>query len=102
MTKEIKISRAYCVELGRNVEIEEAHYESVKDGQPHKIFNFLCTDPVCQQRGVRVIGVAYHQVFSQRKVTPYFRRERKNKQNLNEHHEECEWFLDDAGNHPLN
>ncbi|SUA61583.1 Uncharacterised protein [Oligella urethralis] len=65
-------------------------------GQPHKIFNFLCTDPVCQQRGVRVIGVAYHQVFSQRKVTPYFRRERKNKQNLNEHHEECEWFLDDA------
>ena len=91
MSREIKISRAFCVELGKNVDIDEIHHESIKDGTPHKRFNFLCTDPICQENGVRIVGVAYDKLPSQRKVLPYFRRDREGQSN---HHPECEWFRD--------
>lgn len=89
MPTETKITRAYCIELEKNLTINEAYYESTKNGLPHKKLSFLCTDKNCQERGVKIIGVVYDKLPSERKVVPYFRRDHKGI----DHHNECEWFL---------
>lgn len=57
--RKVKITEAYCVELGDVVDIYRAHEESMRGGAPYKRFEFLCSDPRCREKGVKIIGVNY-------------------------------------------
>lgn len=86
--KKIKITEAYCVELGEVIDIDRAHEESMNRGVPYPRFEFLCSDAKCRQGGVKIIGVGYHKPVSQQQNTMHFREN-----SFYEHDSECEWVI---------
>lgn len=84
----MRIDVAYCVELGRIVDIQEACNEFFSQKAVGK-FSFLCSDPRCRNSragGVRVIGVNHYRMPEEGKVfkSPHYRE-------LDEHIPTCEW-----------
>lgn len=89
----IRIDVAYCVELNRTVDIQEACQEFA-DQQEHKKFHFLCSDPACRNSkvdGVRVIGVNHYKSPEEQEVSnsAHYRVQ-------DEHINTCEWMELDA------
>lgn len=70
MTSKKSVDLAYCVELRRNVYIDEARSEFFYQSA-HKDFHFLCTDPGClQPDGNRTQILATHYKLSPNEATP--------------------------------
>ncbi|MDO1509520.1 MULTISPECIES: hypothetical protein [unclassified Neisseria] len=86
--RKVKITEAYCVELGDVVDIDRAHEESMRGGAPYKRFEFLCSDPRCREKGVKIIGVNYDKPISQQQNAMHFRENHEYK-----HHPDCEWVI---------
>ena len=68
--KKIKITEAYCVELDKVVEIEEAHTASMENNWMR--FKFLCSSEKCRQQEVPITGVTYNQPLSEQKKNDAF------------------------------
>lgn len=87
MSTKTKITYAYCLNLNRNVTIDEAYNESTAT-VPSRIFKFSCIDSRCRDRGVEITAVGYDKLPSQRKVSCHFKQHssplKKN------HHPDCE------------
>lgn len=83
------ILRAYCVEIGRVVNIDEARQAFLALNPRPKKLNFLCSTPACRKKSVRVTGVNYW--FSaetgKKHVAAHFRE-------CDEHIPGCEWLAD--------
>lgn len=86
----MRIDKAYCEELGREVDIEEACMEFACQDKVGK-FHFLCTDPVCRNHGVRVSAINHNKVAEDTPLkSPHFRL-------WDIHSPQCEWMeLDEA------
>lgn len=84
--KKIKITAAYCVELGKIVSIEEAHSASMERNGAE--FQFLCSSKECCQQKIPVTGVNYYKPLSKQYRTMHFRDNTRYT-----HHENCEWAL---------
>jgi hypothetical protein len=83
----MQIERAYCVELGRVVDIYEAREFYFRQTPPRKRFQFLCSDKKCREaNNTQVTGVNYHKLAeeSSHSVRPHFRENTK-------HILDCEW-----------
>ena len=80
------IERAWCVELGRVVSINEARRELVGGTDTTSRFTFLCSDERCRAHGTRVTGVNYWRPAQEadKYRAAHFRE-------LDEHLEGCEW-----------
>lgn len=91
------ILRAYCVEIGRVVNIDEARQAFLALNPRPKKLNFLCSTPACRKKSVRVTGVNYW--FSaetgKKHVAAHFRE-------CDGHIAGCEWLSDipSVGNSP--
>lgn len=98
MSSEISITRAYCVELDREVTISEARLEYLALEFPPAKFRFLCSDPNCWDGadgpGVMIVGANYRTPAEHgaKYRTPYFRREPRS----SEHRDGCMWITCDA------
>lgn len=89
----MRIDVAYCVELNRVVDIQDACQEFAAQDKATK-FHFLCSDPTCRNSktgGVRVIGVNHYKSPEEDKVfkTPHYREQ-------DDHIKSCEWMELDA------
>ncbi|MET3136033.1 hypothetical protein AAKU61_000371 [Undibacterium sp. GrIS 1.2] len=73
MTKAV----GYCVELERNITLEEAHIEFFKQPEgKRKRFTFWCGDPKCRNEKITlVVAALYDRVdaFGEKFKSPYFR-----------------------------
>lgn len=81
------IERAYCVELGRVVNIYEARDYFFRQAPPRRRFQFLCSDANCRvAKGTKVTGVNYDKLIEENDqyVKPHFREN-------TEHLPDCEW-----------
>lgn len=85
----MRIEKAFCVELDRIVDIEQAR-EAYFAQNPQKRFTFLCSDEQCRSSnpgiGVRVSGVNYDKLPAVDEIfkTPHFRQ-------LDVHSPSCYW-----------
>lgn len=81
-----KILEAYCVELDRVVDIEEAEDAYFAQPEPRTRFTFLCSDETCRSLAQPpfITGVNYSNKHSEK--APHFRR---NKEYTHSH--ECIW-----------
>jgi hypothetical protein len=90
----LRIDLAYCVELSRVVDIQEACIEFFSQSTRKK-FNFLCSDPVCRKLDVRVTAVNHYRIPEEDDtvfMSPHYRL-------LDDHHVTCEWMQLDAALH---
>lgn len=105
----MKIGKAYCRELGRTVDIEEAGIHYFAQIQPRDRFSFYCSSPECELMPVKVeiLGVNYRRVpidLEGRDAPeladegseeddpvhdPYYRTKIGH-----EHSDECQWMID--------
>lgn len=69
---------AYCIQLGRNVDIFEARSEFFDQDEPKKRFDFLCSNKDCREIGVKMVGVNYDKLPKERKVSPHFKYQSRN------------------------
>lgn len=86
MSRTLRIDVAYCVELGRNVDIQEACAEFFYQNQYDR-FSFLCSDETCRKskpNGVRVIGVNHYRLPSELIKSPHYREQ-------DSHAYDCYW-----------
>ncbi|WP_434779314.1 hypothetical protein [Neisseria sp. Ec49-e6-T10] len=84
--KKIKITAAYCVQLDKVVDIEEAHAASMeRNGEK---LDFFCSSVECRLQEVPIIGVNHNVPLSEHKKAMHFRENTYYK-----HHENCEWVL---------
>lgn len=86
MSKHLRIDVAYCVELKKIVDIQEACSEFFNQ-EEHKKFHFLCSDERCRssrEGGVRVTAVNHYRIPSEQHMSPHYREH-------DEHAEECYW-----------
>jgi hypothetical protein len=81
-----RIERAFCVELGRVVTIDEARRYFVR-GQDIEAYHFECSHPACAGLGVRIAGVNYRFSAGERPklMTNHFRR-------LDDHSLSCTYY----------
>lgn len=84
--KSLRIDVAYCIELGRVVDIQEACAEFFNQSKYTK-FHFLCSDEKCRdsrKNGVRVTAVNHNRLPTERKQSPHYRV-------WDSHTENCYW-----------
>ncbi len=83
----LTIRKAYCVELGRVVNIAEARREFLNMATLVPRFTFLCQSKACADHRVVVIGVSYRVLAKDapKHVTAHFRKH-------NEHCAGCDWI----------
>lgn len=90
----LEILEAYCVELGRAVDIYEAQEEYFAlPGPVKKRFEFRCSDQNCRlERNPLVVGANYHKDAeeSEKYRQPYFKSHEKHP-----HSGQCMWVLSD-------
>ena len=89
----MKISKAYCVELSRSINIIDARNAFFEQIPPRKRFLFHCSSPECQALGgVVITGVNYDKVVQD---NPSFQiaHFRSSKKEL--HSPECRWVNED-------
>lgn len=84
----MRIDFAFCIELNRVVDIQDACREFAAQETYHE-FHFLCSDPICRNSrsgGVRVTAVNHHRLPEESAVfrSPHFRR-------LDDHLPTCIW-----------
>jgi len=85
----MRLDLAFCVELNRVVDIQEACQEfSAQD--IFLEFHFLCSDPICRANkkgGVRVTGVNHYRLPEEQVVhnSPHYRK-------LDDHIPSCDWM----------
>lgn len=91
MARGLRIDVAYCVELNRVVDIQEACNEFFVQQEhakfKHEKFNFLCSDEACRYTrtdGVRVTAVNHYRVPAEQQMSPHYRE-------LDPHAENCYW-----------
>lgn len=85
----MKIDLAYCVELGRVVDMQEACLEFAVQDKYSK-YNFLCSDATCRHslpKGVRITGVNHYKLPTEgtSKMSPHYRV-------LDPHLPNCVWI----------
>lgn len=82
----IRITRAFCVELNREVTITEARREYLSLEHPPKRFSFVCSDVHCAGGNVRITGANYWVAADEtlKFQTAHFRR-------LGQHEAGCVW-----------
>jgi hypothetical protein len=85
----MKIDLAYCVELGRVVDMQEACLEFAVQDKYSK-YNFLCSDATCRHsrpKGVRVTGVNHYKLPTEGEshMSPHYRV-------LDPHQPNCVWM----------
>lgn len=91
------ITRAFCVELQRELSITAARREYFSLEPPRQRFEFLCSNEACRALGAKITGVRYdvkpqdHPTF----VAAHFRANPKS-----EHDPGCEWIDTDADEAP--
>lgn len=86
MTRKLRIDVAYCVELNRVVDIQEACAEFFNQSKYEK-FHFLCSDEDCrhsQHGGVRVTAVNHYRLPTEQQMSPHYREH-------DPHAENCYW-----------
>lgn len=88
MSKKIRITQAYCLQLDRTVSIDEARLEYLSQEPPQQKYQFFCSSPDCLAQHIRVIGVNYRRSAeeSAKYKTPHFREHDK-------HLPQCEWVI---------
>ncbi|MHB0926253.1 MAG: hypothetical protein ACYC1F_07105 [Gallionellaceae bacterium] len=97
MARDLRIDVAYCVELSRNVDIQDACAEFFNQNK-YERFSFLCSDETCRNSrpgGVRVTAVNHYRLPSELLKSPHYRE-------LDQHADNCYWkeldrALDDDG-----
>ena len=72
----LRIRRAFCVELSRSVSIDEARLAFALGDQKVDAYRFVCAEPACQDRNVRISGVNYRvdAVTGRKILENHFRR----------------------------
>lgn len=87
MTKAV----GFCVELGRNITLKEAHVEYFKQPpEKRERLRFQCGDPVCRETNQPLIVAALYDrkdAFDERFKSPYFREHA-----AHPHIESCTWI----------
>lgn len=86
MARGLRIDVAYCVELHRVVDIQEACAEFFSQCE-HEKFRFLCSDEGCRNSrtgGVRVTAVNHWRLPTEQQKSPHYRE-------VDEHAETCYW-----------
>lgn len=86
MARKLRIDVAYCVELKRIVDIQEACVEFFNQHKYEK-FSFLCSDEECRYSradGVHVIAVNHNRLPAEQVKSPHFRDRDK-------HADNCYW-----------
>jgi hypothetical protein len=87
MARELRIDVAYCVELNRVVDIQEACAEFFNQTKCDR-FHFLCSDEECRHTrpgGVRVTAVNHYRVPAEQERSPHYRE-------LDDHAGTCYWM----------
>jgi hypothetical protein len=81
-----RIERAYCIELGRVVGIDEARRIVLEEGRSEG-FHFECAEAPCAHRAVRIAGVNYRfdAELKPKLISNHFRR-------LDDHDAACPYF----------
>lgn len=89
-----RITRAYCVELGEELNIGGAHQAFFNQMPPRSRFQFQCSSPECRTLQVvpKITAVNYyiHPTDKTRVKSPHY----KDNEHY-AHHAECEWVLPD-------
>lgn len=91
-----RIERAYCIELGRTVSIDEAR-TTFLTREDFSAYHFECAELACRGLAVRIAGVNYRfDATAQPKlVSNHFRR-------LDDHHRDCPYYAPpDARDPPI-
>lgn len=108
-TNAMKIGKAFCRELGRTVDIQEAGICYFSQAQPRTKYSFYCSSPECDANynKVEIVGVNYTRVpidiegrdapelvdagkeDDDPKVPPHFRAK-----SGHHHSEDCQWIID--------
>lgn len=86
MARDLRIDVAYCVELKRVVDIQEACAAFFNQDE-HEKFHFLCSDEECRHSrpaGVRVTAVNHYRLPTEQQKSPHYRE-------LDPHVENCYW-----------
>lgn len=86
MARSLRIDVAYCVELNRIVDIQDACAEFFIQHE-HERFNFLCSDEMCRHSrpgGIRVTAVNHWRLPTEQQKSAHYRE-------LDEHAEYCCW-----------
>jgi hypothetical protein len=91
MKANLSITRAFCVELERELSISAARREYFSLEEPRQRFEFLCSTEACRALGAKVTGVRYD-VKPQEQVTFVSAHFRANPRY--EHDPDCEWVGD--------
>lgn len=76
----MNILQAYCIELGRAVDIYEARDAYFAQGEPRGAFTFLCSDEHCRKAlQPRITGVNYRKLAEEEDIyrQPHFRENPK-------------------------
>lgn len=86
------IARAYCVEVGKVVDIYQARALFFAQEEPRRRFQFVCSDDVCRgANATRVTGVNYDKLVEDERdrvvVKPHFRMNPETR-----HSPACEWM----------
>lgn len=91
----MQITRAYCVELGKVISIDDARREFVAGNTGVAQFTFLCSYEPCRAQGTRVTGVNYRKPAQEavKYRAAHYR-------GLDEHIDVCEWFEPGAVDRP--
>lgn len=90
------IEKAFCIELGRSIDIAEAKiaYFSELDADKRARFHFTCSSPECQalDNPVTIVGVNYDKVLQDEAgfLEPHYRS-----QSLDGHAEDCQWVIEE-------
>lgn len=88
-----RITRAYCVELDREMSIVAARREYLSLEPPRERFTFLCTNEECRELKAKITGVNYdvNPQETTQLQTAHFRANPKD-----EHCSDCEWMEHDS------
>lgn len=101
----MRVTHAYCVELGEVVTIDAARRAYLAVTPPPPRFHFLCSDPICRESGV-VITARNYTLDAEEGIkykAAHFAATRHAKDACG-HHDDCEWVraaAQEASEEPL-
>ncbi|MGN0923267.1 ATPase [Ectopseudomonas mendocina] len=92
MSNKVRVTRAYCIQLGEVLSITEARREYFTLPEPRSRFDFLCSNVSCRDLPVKpvITGVNYHRHPTDTYQAAHYRREEKYS-----HAPDCEWMIDE-------
>lgn len=95
----MNVTKAFCVELGRSVNITDARNAYFAQDKPRKRFVFHCSSPQCQSKGkVLIIGVNYDKIAED---DPKFKSPHFRSKDVKEHSQDCQWVIEEEASQSL-